>query len=63
MRKNSTTKFKGVVFVKGNQKFRVRIMINNKYKHIGYFTDPLMAAKKYDQYAKHYYGEFALTNF
>lgn len=44
-------------------KYLVKISVNKKRIHIGYFDDEEYAARKYDEYAKKYYGEFANLNF
>ena len=60
---NGASKFKGVSWSKRCNKFHAAIQINKQYKHIGYFTSELEAAKAYDKVAKTYFGEFAYLNF
>lgn len=71
-RQNSTHRFKridnksgfiGVSWHKRQEKWIAYIKLNNKFKHIGYFTDLVEAAKARDDLAKKYYGEFAMLNF
>lgn len=57
----SLVKYKGVDLHKN--KYRVRIKLEGKSKHIGYFDDPESAARAYDENALKYFGEFALLNF
>lgn len=59
----NTTGYRGVNLNKLNNKYQCRININGKQKHLGYFNDPIEAAKKYDRYALKYQGEFAVLNF
>ena len=59
----TTSRFKGVYWNKSSCKWHSRIMIKRKYKHLGYFTDEIEAAKKYDEYAKIVFKQFALLNF
>ena len=61
--KNSSSKYKGIWWVKKNKKWRVRIRLNNKTIHLGYFKDETEAAKAYDSKAKELFGEFARLNF
>jgi hypothetical protein len=44
-------------------KWRAQIMLNGRLIHLGYFTDPVEAAKAYDEAARKYHGEFASLNF
>lgn len=45
--KNSTTGRKGVSFHKGRKKWIAAIRVRGKLKHLGYFSDPEMAAAAY----------------
>ena len=58
----NTSGYKGVSFIKEIKKYRVNMMINGKQKHLGYFENPIEAAKGYDKAAIEYHGEFAKTN-
>lgn len=62
-RKDNTTGYKGVGFLKNVGKYRARIRFNNKQIHIGHFDCPIKAAKAYDKKAKELHGEFARLNF
>jgi hypothetical protein len=46
-RKNPSSQYVGVCWVKGKQKWRAQILINGKNKHLGYFNSELEA---YDAY-------------
>ena len=58
-----TSKYKGVHWCKGRNKFRANIYLNKKAIHLGYFHDEIAAAKAYDKAAKKFFGEFAYLNF
>lgn len=58
-----SSKYKGVGWQKGKNKWRARIVINGKFKHIGYFNDEIEAAKAYDSVAKEAFGEETYLNF
>lgn len=59
----NTSGYKGVSWVKNNNKWAARIRVNTKLKHLGLFTCLIKAAKAYDAAAKEYFGEFASLNF
>jgi len=58
----TTSKFKGVYWLAANRKWRAKINIEGKSKHLGCFAAEEDAARAYDQAAKTYFGEFARTN-
>ena len=60
--KNNTSKYKGVYYHKIVKKWLVRISVNNKRIHIGYFLNPIEGAKAYNEAAIKYHGEFANLN-
>lgn len=55
------SKYKGVTFEHG--KWRARIRIDNKKKHLGVFNFEIEAAQAYDAAAKEHWKEFAALNF
>lgn len=61
--KNNTSGYCGVTWHKLNGKWQSQVMVNNKNKYIGSFSDPLEAAIAYDKAALHHHKEFACTNF
>lgn len=63
LRKDSTSGYKGVNWSRQAGKWRVRIHVGGKEKHIGFFTDPLEAAHAYDRAAHEAFGEYARLNF
>ncbi len=62
-RDNYHSKYKGLTWYKSQNRWAVRIMVDNKSKFIGYFDNELDAAKAYDTAAKKYHGQFASLNF
>lgn len=52
---------KGVHWDKCHQRWRVRITLNGKKNHLGYFHDREVAAAVYATAAEKFYGEFART--
>jgi len=58
-----TSTFKGVHAYGCKSKWRVRIMVNGKRKHVGCFDDEQEAARAYDTSAIQHFGEFARLNF
>jgi len=52
IQRNNTSGYRGVSYDKSRNKYKVRIKIGNKDKHLGYFNDPKEAAIIYDNKAK-----------
>lgn len=59
---HNSSGWKGVSKCKANNKWRVLVMKNYKYKHVGYFTDLVDAATAYNFAAAELHGEFAVFN-
>lgn len=59
----NTSGFKGVSWCKRSRKWMASIRINKLKKTLGYFTDPIVAAKAYDVAAKSHFKTFARVNF
>jgi hypothetical protein len=57
LRRDSTTGFKGVTVDRG--KSRSRITVDGSTISLGYYSEPEMAARAYDEAAKNLHGEFA----
>lgn len=62
-RKDNTSGYKGVYFNQPLGKFIALIRVKGIRKHLGCFIDPKDAAIAYDNAAKEFHGEFAVTNF
>ena len=60
--KNNTTGYKGVSFHKPAHKYQVKIRINGKLKHLGYFKNVEDASKAYEAKAREIHGEFYYKN-
>lgn len=60
---NNTSGYKGVSLYKRYSRYVAYIFFEGKRKHLGYFDDPIDAARAYDAKAKEYFGEFANLNF
>jgi len=58
-----SSRFKGVTRIKQTGKWRVRVKVDGRSTHLGYFTDEIEAARAYDRAARELHGEFARTNF
>ncbi len=62
VRKNKTSKYKGVYWNRKNKRWTVNININKKRKHVGVFLKENDAGLAYNEAAKKYFGEFANPN-
>jgi len=58
-----TSRYKGVIWSKRNNKWEAVISVNGRRKHLGYFIDEKKAARAYDKAAKELRGEYAVFNF
>ena len=58
----TSSKFKGVSWNKSNNKWKTRIMKNNKSIYIACFISEIEAAKAYNEVAVKYFGKFANLN-
>mgnify|MGYP001575280023 CR=1 FL=1 len=63
IRKNGSSKYKGVSWKPDHKKWYAAIGYQNKVKFLGYFNTEIEAAKRYDEKARQYFGEFANCNF
>lgn len=60
--KTNKAGFKGVSWHKSSNSYRVCISTNGKQKQIDGFKDVLTAAKRYNELASKYYGDYAKLN-
>lgn len=60
---NNTSGYKGVWWDEQSSKWRARIVKDDRKYYLGYFDDPIEAAKAYDQKARELFGRFAVLNF
>jgi hypothetical protein len=63
LRSDSRTGYKGVNSRRGGRGYVARILVDGKRKTLGWFHDPINAAKAYDAAAREAFGEFARLNF
>jgi hypothetical protein len=61
--RGGSSQFKGVYWDKQRSKWRARLSINYKTKHLGSFDTELDAALAYDSAARQHFGEYACLNF
>lgn len=60
--KNNTSGYKGVSYQKRDNNWRSYIKFNNKTINIGTYTNPIDAARAYNEAAIKYHGKFAKLN-
>ena len=63
LQKKSRSGYKGVKWVRRDKRWMARIKVSGKTMYLGYFKNPVDAAKAYDEAARKHFGEFANTNF
>ncbi len=59
----TSSKFKGVCFLKNKNRYRAYIKVDGRMKHLGTFISEVDAAVAYDKAALTNFGEFAKLNF
>lgn len=59
---NNTSGYKGVKYEKRFNRWYGYACLQGKYKHLGSFGTPKAAALAYNQFARKYFGEFAVLN-
>lgn len=60
---SNTSGFKGVSWDSEKRRWRSRIAVSGKIRHLGYFDSVIRAACAYDEAAFQLYGSFARVNF
>jgi len=55
--------YQGVSWHKCKGKWHARVQVNGKLHHLGYYVDPIEAARAYDIKAVELFGEFSVLNF
>jgi hypothetical protein len=60
---NTSSIYKGVYWHKKGKKWCVKIKNNGVEEYLGLFDDEIKGGKKYDEYAKKYFGEYAKLNY
>jgi len=58
-----TSRFRGVHWAKSMKKYCAKIRFHGLQTNLGYFTDEVKAALRYDMAARELFGEFASCNF
>jgi hypothetical protein len=58
-----TCRLKGVCWDRSRGKYVAQINTGGHNRHLGYFSDPVRAARAYDAAARTNFGEFARLNF
>ena len=61
--RHSDNKYRGVYLLKKTNRWRAFIQADNKWIHLGYYSNLEDAARAYDKAAKKYFGEYAHLNF
>jgi hypothetical protein len=62
-RPRRTGTMRGAFWFPTKNKWRAAIGYKMKYVHIGYYNTEIEAAKAYDEAARRYFGEYAVTNY
>jgi hypothetical protein len=62
-RKNSSSKYKGVVFDKKSGKYQAQIKVDGKSKYLGQYEKEEAAARAYDKASRDEWGAYAYQNF
>jgi len=62
-RRPRRSRYIGIYFDKRIGKWRVHMQLDGRFRFFGHYADDVEAAKKYDEVAKKYRGEFAVLNF
>jgi hypothetical protein len=60
--KATSSKYKGVSYRAGNDKWSATIFADGKNVHLGHFETEIEAARVYDDAAREHYGSFAALN-
>lgn len=63
VRVDNKSGFKGVSWRASSKKWRARIKVNGKYRHLGLFPTKIAAALAFDRAAREVQGEYACLNF
>jgi hypothetical protein len=63
LRSDSKTGYKGVSCRRNGKGYVARIQVDGERKWLGWFRNPIDAAKAYDAAAREHFGEFARLNF
>ena len=59
IKKDTSSNIKGIYFFKNENKYKARITINGRSKHLGVFQDIKNAISAYNNAAKEYFKKFA----
>jgi hypothetical protein len=59
--KNNTSGFKGVTWSKQRKKWFAKINVVGQQVHLGFFDDPAVASRAYEEAVQKYAGEFGRT--
>ena len=62
-RRPGSSRYTGIYFDKRKGKWLVHMGIDGRNRSFNYYADEVQAAKRYDELAKKYRGEFAVLNF